>query len=359
MAVRHWDGFTAYTVVADLDHLYTRAGGGASTNIAIVPGGGPSAQGAVRFGGVNALPAYIYRPFTAAATIFTGFKLRCLEWNSSAADLIDHFIAFGDTGSVEMSLVLNSDYSLSIYSGGSDELFRSSITSQTYDGQAHYLTPGVDYVVEFGFVIGDDGSFELIVNGEVWANASADTYNFSADCNRISVGVAAGLTGGGAHFEISELYVLDDTGTSANAFLGSWEAQILRPDADSAASDFAPSTGSDNYAMVDEGQHDQDGTYNSSATTNHIDRFTTGDSIVGDVAKVIAANVVVIARHDGTSTNMRTKLRHSGSDQNGSSVAANAEDYRPRITLSTVNPSTSAMWTPAEIEAAEFGYEEL
>jgi hypothetical protein len=362
MARRHWDGFTAYSVVQDLDHLYTRGGAGALTNIEIIHDGGPTGQGSVRFGGQNTDQAYIYRVFTASSEIIFGAKLKMLDWNFDAADTLDEFLTFGSGGAGEFHVQLNNDYSLDIYAAGS-RVYQSSVATDSVDGLTHYLFPGAEYKFELKFLIDASvGTVELRVDGVVWALLeNIDTLFTNSTYNRCYIGVAASGDGGGIQFEIAEWYLFDTSGTYANDFLGEWEAQILRPTTDTAASDFTPLAAGNNEAEVDEtGKHDQDASYNSSATNGHIDRFTTTDSIAGtSITKVIAANVIGIARHDGTASNMRTKVRHTASDQNGSTVAANAEDYRPFITTSDVNPSTSAQWTVAGIEAAEFGYEKM
>lgn len=361
MARRHWDGFTAYTVVTDLDHLYTRGGAGATSNIAIVHDGGPYGNGSVRFGEANSSDAHIYRNFTASSTLILGLWFKCLEWDFTDADTYDEVISFGSSANGELNVRLGSDYSIGVYSG-STKLYLSSVAADNYDGSAHYFSPGVEYRIELKFFLDSlTGTVELRINGVVWALLSnIDTVYNNTTYNRVYFGVAAGGDGGGAQFEIAEVYLFDNTGTYANDFLTEWRASILRPTADAAASDFTPLGGGTNEAEVDEtGKHDQDASYNSSSTNGHIDRFTTTDTISPATAAVHAVNVIMAARHDGTASNMRTKLRHSASDQNGSTVAAVNEDYKLNITTSDTNPSTSAQWTRAELHAAEFGYEKM
>lgn len=114
-----------------------------------------------------------------------------------------------------------------------------------------------------------------------------------------------------------------------------------------------------NYEMVDEVIHDADSTRNTSSGNGQIDRFGTTDVLTGTIARVQAVNVVNMARRDAASQNFRNKIRHSASDSNGATVALVVEDYRPVIQSFETNPSTSAQWTAAEVQAATFGYESM
>jgi hypothetical protein len=356
MALRHWDGFTAYNELADLDHLYVREG--STTNIAIVPNGGPQELGGVRLGGSNLLSAGFYRTITSSTTVILGFWYRWDSFDTSAGDLYDRIMYLGASATEVISLRQYSDGSLRVYRSGSTLLFDSAVASYSPDGlTTNYIVPEDENRVEIRvFSSATVGTLEVRVNGKVWT-AQVNINTGGSSITRIYF--QTGSTGAGAEYEISEVYAFDDTGTFNNSFLYPWRAVLFRPTSDDSVA-FTRNTGAANYETVDDEPHDADGSHNASTANGQVDRFASTGTISGLTSKIAAANVVSIARRESASQNIRSKIRHGGIDGNGSSFALpSAEDYRPVIQSFETNPSTSAQWTVTEIQDATFGYESM
>lgn len=356
MALRHWDGFTAYSELADLDHLYVRGGTGLSTNLTVLPNGGPLLLGAVRVGGVNLSDTSFYRAFTASTTVIGGFWFNYVDFNVAGGFVYDEIFEFNSSGGGAVKIRLHQDGTVKVY--GSTLIFDSSNPANSPDGiTPHYLYPGFKYRIELKmFCSTSVGTLELHVDGVVWCKLS-NVYTVSTSTvNRAMF--YTGINGSGAIYEVSELYIFDSTGTFNIDFLDNWKAQILKPTSDDVAA-FTRLSGAANYEMVDDvSPHDADATRNSSTGNAQIDRFATTDTIIGNTVKVAAVNVVnMVHRDTGATQNFRNTIKHSASIADGANVALVVEDYRPVIQSFENNPSMSAQWTKAEVEAAKFGYE--
>ena len=348
------DGFSAYELLSDLDSQYTREG--VTNNLRLVQDGGPSENGSVRLGGVDQSNSGFYRDLGTSLTIgFIGFWFKFNDFDTSDG-LDDMIFKLSATTTVRMSMRLSSDGSVQIRrSTTGTEHFDSADPSDTVDGQAHYLFRGTEYKIELKIEgVNNTGSLELRVNDEVWG--VLDGKDFDGTYNRLSF--QTGLTGEGADFEISDLYVMDDQGTIKDnaTFLGSrWAIEILRPDAEAAGIAFTPESGTDNSEMVDDApRNNQDTDWNDSTGDAQVDRFTSTDTLNG--AQIHNARVINVARHTGSSQNFRAKIFEGATDGDGGDEAL-TETFAVYMEDYEINPDTSLPWTVTEIEAAEFGYE--
>ena len=348
------DGFTAYTLLSDLDQLYTREG--VSNNLRLVQDGGENENGSVRLGGVDQSNSGFYRDLGTSITIgYIGFWFKFNDFDT-ADGLDDMIFKLSNSTTARMSMRISDDGSIQIRrSTTGTEHFDSADITETVDGVAHFLFRGTEYKIELKIEgVNTIGSLELRVNDEVWA--VLDGKDFDGTYNRISF--MTGEVGEGADFEISDLYVFDDQGTIKDnkTFLGSrWQIEILRPDAESAQIDFTPESGVDNSAMVDDApRNNQDTDWNDSTGDAEIDRFTTTDTLNG--GQVHNVSVINVARNTGAAQNFRAVIFEGATIGNGSDEAMTTtfevfmEDFE-------TNPDTTALWTVAEIEGSEFGYE--
>ena len=354
MALLHLDGFTAYSAIADLDSRYVRVGG--SANLRIDSDGGQLGNGALEVGGVDRSASGIeFTHGSLLQTYYMGFWLEYLGFDPTD-DLEDVILTFQSTTSVRFSLALQQDGSLILQRGTvSTEFWDSADPAETADGEAHYLFADTQYKIEiYVDALNTTGSFSLWVNDELWAEFEGDI-DLDGTTNRFAF--HTGLEGSGAHYRIADWYLLDTTGDDNNARLGQgWRVEVRRPDADSATEDdFTASSGTDNFAMVDEASPaDEDATYNESSTNGHIDRFTCSASL--NQKKVHSVNVIARARHTGTAQDLRCVIFEGATSGNGSDQAL-SDSFEPYFEKFDTNPDTTLPWTVAELEAAEFGYE--
>ena len=348
------DGFTAYNLLSDFDQLYTREG--VNNNFRLIEDGGPNEQGSVHLGGVDLTQAGFYRDLGTAITIgYIGFWFKFNGFDTTEG-LDDMILKLSSTTTARMSMRISSDGSLQIRrSTTGTEHFDSSDASETLTGNAEFLFQGTEYKIELKIEgVNNVGSLELRVNDVVWA--ILDGKDFDGTYNRITF--ATGEIGEGADFEISDLYVFDDQGTIKDnkGFLGStWAIEVLRPDAESAQIDFTPESGVDNSAMVDDApRNNADADWNDSTGDAEIDRFTTSDTLNG--GQVHNVSVINVARHTGVAQNFRAVIFEGATSGDGADEAL-AETFQVFMEDYEINPDTSAEWTVAEIEGAEFGYE--
>ena len=151
-------------------------------------------------------------------------------------------------------------------------------------------------------------------------------------------------------------FTIDDLITTygENETPGESAVTLFLPNADS-TSDFTPSAGSDNFAMVDEQQADSDTTYNESTTIGHTDIFdfsnisTTPDAVRGIFVSVAARKTDSATREmelffviGGTEYTIQNFFL-GGSYQFFESVVENS-------------PATSLPWTIGELNSLQIGY---
>lgn len=358
MSLLGFDGFSRYRAKSEIEDgnwvIETDSG-----NLSLVFDSGPNERGALQFGQLNLSDASIYWNIgSLKQTLIMGFWFTFDGFDTSGGNTNDLIMSFNSSTSVRNSLRIRSDGSLLLLrSTNSTTIWDSSDTEDTPDGTAKYLFQGSEYKIEIrGDWLNTTGSFELRVNNEVWAFFSGNA-DLDGTINRIYF--RTGFYLDGAQYSISDFYLIEDDGSGATDFLGdTFQVEVLRPTSDSGTeSDFTPSTGIDNYALVDDSiRHDYDGTYISSAVTGNIDRYLTTGTLNGQ--RVIAASVIAVARHEGSADNFRLTIFEGATAGNGGTEALTG-NFIPYEYMTTVNPDTSAEWTVTELEGCEFGVEDV
>lgn len=195
-----------------------------------------------------------------------------------------------------------------------------------------------------------NGSWELRVDGVESASGS---------------GVNTGTPASAIDFELDyydqyldDIYICDGDGTANNDFIGPAFVEGLLPTSDGNSSDWTPSSGTDNYALIDENPSDLDGTDNVSTTTQdakdtygYADLTSTPDLIRG-VQVNTDARKLTVANQD-----LAHVARSGTTETTSSSIAVTDEtDFATVSDVFEQDPNTSAAWTPAGVNAAEFGF---
>jgi hypothetical protein len=116
--------------------------------------------------------------------------------------------------------------------------------------------------------------------------------------------------------------------------------------------DWAPSTGSDRGALVDDNPPDV-ADYVASGTVG--DRVTFNFAALGLAGTVKAVQTAPLMKADlaGVRTSAPA-FRISGNDYDGSGYALGS-DWSYQLEVHTTNPATVAAWTVSEIDGAEIG----
>lgn len=211
-----------------------------------------------------------------------------------------------------------------------------------------YLSPNTWYYIECGGTIADaGGTAEIRVDGVTAVSFVGDT---QTGVNAFTDNLA--LVGGATDY-VDDFYFLDGDGTVNNSWLGDVRVETLFPSGAGASSQWTPSAGS-NYENVDENPPDDDTTYNEEDTAAQQDTYEF-DDLASVLVTVLGVQVSAYVRKtDALSREIRNVIRSGGTDYYGSAVSV-PDTYIFRPEIFEEDPDTAVAWTPAGVNAAEFG----
>lgn len=163
---------------------------------------------------------------------------------------------------------------------------------------------------------------------------------------------------GSSIMRTDDYHLFDDTGSVNNDFAGNVRVYTEFPTSDDSVQ-FTPLSGTDNYAMVDDpGDVDADTTYNSTLTAGHKDTF----GVTGDVpvtATVYAFESRAVMRKDEANVCTGRIILKSGGTQANGTTQTFGTSYAQYRQPYDVDPTDSAAWTPAKVNAIKIGYERV
>jgi len=279
---------------------------------------------------------WIQTPVFAVPTITVGCAVRFSAFPSIPnGDGTCAFLSFYDSSAnLGINVALTPTGEVAVYLGGSQLAVTTSLA----------LTVNTWHTFELSVVVGNSGSYDLHVDGQNVLSASADTQPGSSalvDVVRIGKNVNSSM------LPMVDDLVIDD---QAGAFLTDWKINTVFPSADSVV-DGTPSTGSDNYAVVDENPANGDTDYVGS-TSGDEDRFSF-PSVSG--TNVVAVVVTAVTRQTDASPFDITLI----ANQAGAPQAIGSSDYVVKSEVFVSNPDTGLAWEISEVNSAEFGYKVL
>ena len=199
-----------------------------------------------------------------------------------------------------------------------------------------------------------DGTFEVRVNNEVVMDLTGlDTQNNPSAALMDSVEISGANSSAD---RINDWYVMDLTGTRLNDFLGDCRIETLHPDGVGAAADFTPSAGA-NWQNVDEdGNPDEDTTYNEDTVVSSKDRLTHGN-LAGAPTTIHAVAVGVCMKKSEAGPRTARAVAYDGvSEGEGADIYPAFGDYAWYQHIFEDHPSGAAVWTASEVDSGEFGY---
>lgn len=333
MALLFMDGFGG----GDINNKWDIGSNGNGYGIASagprVPGGYYYAVGGVTQG--------MIKSFTASNRIFVGFGL----FTAGAS----YFTVYGDTGATQhITVVRNTSTGvLEIRRGNSTGTLLASGTQPIYNNQWNY--------VEVSVTISDTiGEVHVRLNGQTTDDVSytGDTKNAGTNTtiDRMQVVVTSSS-------RLADVYILNDTGTTNNNFLGDVTVRTLSPVGDGTYSQLLGSDGDSlsNYLLVDE--HPYSSTdYVGSGTTGQKDTYAMAD-LPNGVTTVYGVQLNgLMAKSDATLGQARLLLRTGGTDYGGTTRALTTT-YTGYYDLYEINPVTAVQWTPTDVNGMESGME--
>ena len=139
------------------------------------------------------------------------------------------------------------------------------------------------------------------------------------------------------------------------SWLGECRCSPLIVTADTAQKDFTPSTGSDNYACVDEVPAVTTD-YVSSTTPGDVDLYETSDLSFNPVSILGIKATLVAAKDDITTRTYRSKIKSGGTTANGSTKSASSS-YSITADIYDKDPNTGSAWIKSGIDALQIGVE--
>ncbi len=160
-------------------------------------------------------------------------------------------------------LRIKNSLTLAVTINGEIEVYNGATLLGKTGGTAGATAPLADnqwhYVELKGVIDAVSGSWELRIDG-----AHSDSGS-GVDTGSASDEIEFVLKTTNQYLD--DIYIYDGEGTTNNDFLGTVFVEGLLPTADGNSSDWTPSSGTDNYALIDENPSDLDGTDSVSTTT--------------------------------------------------------------------------------------------
>jgi hypothetical protein len=225
------------------------------------------------------------------------------------------------------------------------------LASSTLSNPAHRLREGrwgaLDWEITFSQTV---GTFELWLNDVKIIDATGldncDTAN--ANCRYVRLSISNGLD--------STLYV-DDWYITDGARLEHPFVLSLKPNNDGGVNVWTASSGTDEFAMVDDPTPDTDTTYNQASTAGDESRHGC-ENLPSYVTEVLSVGAHALLRKtDATARTARVLLNSNGTESLGNTHTLTTTYGGSWINALDTDPDTAAAWTLSGVNALEVGYE--
>ena len=227
-------------------------------------------------------------------------------------------------------------------------LKRGSTTLSTTTLASTLLTNTWYYVEVKSFCHDTSGAVEVRINGATVVSISGiDTKNGAdAFCDRVRIYLEYGY--------IDDYYICDGTGTSLNNFQGVCNVVGIFPKADTATVQWAPSTGSTHYNLVDENPPNAATDYVSTSTQANTDLYEYPTLVGSGTILGLQVNSTV-ALSAGVSIVFEAPIVSNGVTELGPDTVLSSSSYGDVRHISTIDPNTGQPWTIAGLGSALIG----
>lgn len=272
-------------------------------------------------------------------TLIIGFAINFENTEQNAP-----IVVLVDSGTEQVSLSFGINGSLRIVRD-------STVLAETV---ARIISRSGWHFVEFKIKIDNStGTAEIRVDGIVVANETSLDTQMSGNAFATMVVFYPPRYESENFFD--DVYIVNNSGSYNNDFLGDVRIIATQPDADGSSTDFTlfPGSGEDHYENVDDGSSvDDDTTYVESATTSHEDRFTYIDLV--DVGNILGAQIFTDAKESAGSESLITTVRTYTIDHDDTPQAVTAS-YVIYSRIMDVEPENGIPWTTTVFNTAMFG----
>ena len=287
------------------------------------------------------------QPFsTTDSEMFIGFSFKY-----SAGGYNAEIFSLYDGGSKGVYLYLTSTGMLRVYSNGAGTPLLGESSIPLSPDVWSYIELGVDTHASTGTVtLHINGTQALSLSGKDTKGSKTNAWH---DVFRIWACPSAGPL-----FYFDDIYILDGSGSSQNSRLGPRRVAAIVPDGDSVASDdlWDRSTGSDGYALVDEGMELNTG--DSVYTDVAEKQMFTYEALDASVSIVDGVAVITEVDMDSGTMNLTPVIRSNSVDTDGTPVGVVSGGYVTHTHIAGQDPygGTPQDWDASAVNAAEFGF---
>lgn len=212
--------------------------------------------------------------------------------------------------------------------------------------------------VEVKFTMGTDGTsgeMDVRINGSLVVDFnSTDTFATTTD-----VLTTLRFGGNNGNWWLDDFILMDTSGSYMNGYLGDTRIDLLTVESDGGTVDWTRSTGSDDYAMVDDIPSNEGTDYVSSSTAGQETRFVMSDFSVepDDIWAVVVR--AKMAKSDAGARTWRALVNRGGSEDVGTTQGLQT-DYVWHGSEGAAfyeDPSTNAQWDTTGLNAMQAGVE--
>lgn len=294
--------------------------------------------------------------------LYSRFAFRYADPGNQSAT-VERMIAFLDAAGVaHASMGINSiDFIPRLYNAGTGVLGQTG-GSQLATGNFN-LTSDTWYVIEcYLKVDASAGQFICKINGATCIGYTGDTQaGATAGIRTVQIGAtASGISSGIKTFYYDDVAINDTTGSYQNSWVGLGGVYLLKPTADGAQTDWTPSSGTVNYAMVDEVPDDASTTYVQGLSASTIDLYEVENCpayvAAINVVEVVYQAAVIESGYNAITDVVRVgTVNYNGTENTIVPIIPTYQLYKG--TAHYVNPATGTVWGTVEVNAMQAGME--
>jgi hypothetical protein len=344
MALRFCDSADHY-VTADMLEKWN----GSTGTWTISAGNGRHGSASIRQGSESA--QNLSKTLDSQGTWIFGFAYKRPDFTITSQGIVAQML---DAGTVQVSLLLNVDGRLSVW--------RGTATAQLATTTLPVIKAGVWHYIEWKVTIHNTtGAVEVRVDGVSVCSASSQNTRASTNnsANQLRLGGGSVVTGAATNLDYDDVYMCDSSGSLNNDFLGDIRVDAMLPNGEGSNSQWTCSTGSTHYQLVDESAPNDDTDYLSTAGASNRDSHAMANlpTMTSPVIKGVMQSISA-KKDDAGSRNIKSLCKSGATTSTGTSQAL-PSSYAYLTQIWETDPNTAAAWTEANLNAAEFGVENV
>lgn len=213
--------------------------------------------------------------------------------------------------------------------------------------------------VEWKVTIGSSGSSEIRVNGNPTPYQTLSAINTQNTSNAYATKFTLGAyryenTNYPLYFYVDDFYVCDNSGSTANTFLGDVRVDTIFPNGEGTYLQGTPSTGTTHYTLVDETSPNTTDYVTVTTATNR-DSYNLQDlqSLSSQSIYGVQVNAYT-AKTDGNYKTAASFIKSGATILDGTEYAP-ATSYSFNTSLFDTDPNTSGAWTQSAVNSIEAG----